>query len=89
VIEEHHAACSSEFLDELAALRIILSLDLLVVREGCMFGRFVVILEPSRVEGDGMLFTTEVLNNDLAFLLTRIPLALPCLQVSGGVRVRL
>ena len=89
VIEEHHPACSSELLDELAGLRIILLLDLLVVREGCMFSRFLVVLEPGRVEGDGMLFTTEVLNNDLAFLLTRIPLALPCLWVSSGMRVRL
>jgi len=50
VIKEFYPTRSSKFLDELNTFRIVLSLDFLVISEGCMFGRFLVELESSGVK---------------------------------------
>jgi len=89
MIEEYYPACPSELLNELNALRIVLSLDLLVVRETCMFGRFFVVLEPSRVERYSALFTTKILDDNLAFLAPVVRVSLTCLRIDGGARIRL
>jgi len=89
MIEEYYPARPSELLDELNALRIVLSLDLLVIREGCMFSRVFVVLEPSRVERYGVLFTTKILDDDLAFLAAVVRVPLTCLRVDSGAHIRL
>jgi len=64
-------SCRGSF-EEFSALRIILPLNLRIVREGCMFGRPVNELEAGLVKRRSVLLPAEVLHDDLFHLLPNI-----------------
>jgi hypothetical protein len=61
VIEEHNPRCSSQLLDEVLALEIILLLDVLIDAEFPMFSGSTEELESSVVQSCGALLPTQVL----------------------------
>ena len=87
VVEDDGARRPGELLDKLDALRIVLPLDLLVVRERGVRCGAAEELEAGGVERDGVLLPADVL--DLHFVRDPLPVALRACGVGVDPDVRL
>ena len=78
MVEQNHAASPRQRLDKLDALRIILLVNFVIIREGRVFGFVFEVLESSSVERYRVLLPPQILDDNVFTFTSEVPLPLAC-----------